>query len=347
MPFNVFVGIIFVHNTVWDASDMGEWILLIDDDTSNLRMASHILSGAKMRVSCLKSGKDALQFLQKNKPDLILLDIYMPEMDGFKTLAAIKENAATADIPVVFLSADDDSNVAKRGLEAGGMDFIKKPFEPETLLHCISNTLDRVRILANRQYDKFGISIEKGLSLAKDDIDTYLDLIHLFLKDRKKQAAMQQLIAEQNMKDYAVLVHGLKGNARLLGADELADTAYEHEMKSKAEDFEYVNAHWDALLAVWNQTLDGFQAFYSGHRAEEDKYGLVNDNGEGRLKLSQSDLAEVLTLLDNFETAKAIKKLKTWIANPLEPDMHERIKNALTALEEEFDEDKAIALLKE
>lgn len=80
---------------------MNNWILVVDDDTSNLKMAGHILGSAQMRVSCLKSGEDAAQFLQENKPDFILLDIHMPEMDGFQTMMAIRDNKAAADIPVM------------------------------------------------------------------------------------------------------------------------------------------------------------------------------------------------------------------------------------------------------
>ena len=69
---------------------MSDWILVVDDDAANLRMASRILSAEKARVSCLKSGKDALKFLQESRPDLILLDIHMPEMYGFETIAALK-----------------------------------------------------------------------------------------------------------------------------------------------------------------------------------------------------------------------------------------------------------------
>ena len=67
---------------------MNNWILVIDDDNSNLKMASRILSQEKMRVSCIKSGMSAIEFLKENKPDLILLDVHMPGMDGFDTIAA-------------------------------------------------------------------------------------------------------------------------------------------------------------------------------------------------------------------------------------------------------------------
>lgn len=132
---------------------MSYWILVIDDDTANLKIANRILSAENMRVSCLKSGEEALHFLQQDGegrrpvlPDLILLDIRMPGMDGFQTIAALKENKDTAAIPVIFLTADEDAETELRGLSAGAMDFIKKPFIPEVLLLRVRNTVDLIRL---------------------------------------------------------------------------------------------------------------------------------------------------------------------------------------------------------
>ncbi len=76
----------------------------------------------------------------------------------------------------------------------------------------------------------------------------------MFLKERAKQEEMYGFLTEQNMKEYAIRVHGLKGNARTLGADALADAAFEHEKQSKAGNAEYVSAHWNELLCVWDKT---------------------------------------------------------------------------------------------
>ena len=114
---------------------MEEWILVVDDDSNNLKTASHILVKNGMRASCVHSGKEALKFLEGGRtPDLILLDIHMPEMDGFETLEKIRSNEAFSSIPVIFLTADEDSGSETRGLDAGAMDFIKKPFVPEVLM---------------------------------------------------------------------------------------------------------------------------------------------------------------------------------------------------------------------
>lgn len=168
---------------------MNDWILVVDDDASNLRMASHILSREQMRVSCLKSGEDAIRFLQENRPDLILLDIHMPGMDGFETIAAVRGNAETADIPVIFLTADDDSETETKGLQAGAMDFIKKPFVPQVLLLRVRHTIELIRLqtdlsrevekkteVVKAQHEKLeriSMQIVKTLSGAIDAKDAY------------------------------------------------------------------------------------------------------------------------------------------------------------------------------
>lgn len=150
------------------------------------------------------------------------------------------------------------------------------------------------------------------------------------------------------MKDYAILVHGLKGNARTLGAERLADMAYDHEMQSKAGNAEYAKDHFEELLAVWEETLAGFRKFYAAYgEAEEQKYDAAQSEGGEVWQLTRDDLEMAAALLDEFETQKAIEQLKAWIGNPLEPSMHERIKEVLIALEDEFDEDKAILLLRD
>lgn len=125
---------------------MNEWVLVVDDDAGNLKTASHILLKSGMRASCVKSGLEALRFLESRLPDLILLDIHMPGMDGFETLKHIRENDQTSGIPIVFLTADEDSEAETRGLEAGAMDFIKKPFVPEVLLTRVRHIIELTRL---------------------------------------------------------------------------------------------------------------------------------------------------------------------------------------------------------
>ena len=115
-------------------------ILIVDDVTTNLKLAAEVLQ-EHYKLSMAKSGQQAIQFLQKVRPDLILLDVRMPEMDGYQTLELIKANPDTATIPVVFLTVDDQRESEIRGLKMGAMDFILKPFEPEVMLSRIDKIL--------------------------------------------------------------------------------------------------------------------------------------------------------------------------------------------------------------
>lgn len=196
---------------------MNDWILVVDDDTSNLKMASYILGRAQMRVSCLKSGKDAVQFLEENRPDLVLLDIHMPEMDGFETMLAIRENEAVADIPVIFLTADDDSNTEKRGLEVGAVDFIKKPFVPEVLLLRVRHTIDLSRLQADLEHEvlkktqeiaaqhekleRISMQIVKALSGAVDAKDTYTNGHSLRVAEYSKEIARRAGLSREMQDD--------------------------------------------------------------------------------------------------------------------------------------------------
>ena len=154
---------------------MADWIIVVDDDTSNLKVAGHILSKAGMRVTALKSGKLALDYVRKNGfPDLILLDVNMPEMDGFETLKILKaEMAPGKEIPVVFLTAEDGQEQETKGLESGAMDYIKKPFDPEVLLSRVHKILDiqkQMRVFArNAETDQLTGFMNKAASEARMD----------------------------------------------------------------------------------------------------------------------------------------------------------------------------------
>ena len=128
---------------------MNEWILVVDDDATNLRMANQILAAESMRVSSAKSGEQALEFLKTNRPDLILLDVHMTGIDGFETIARIKADNATAEIPIILLTADDDQETETKALRAGAMDFIKKPFIPDVLILRVTHTVELTRLQKN------------------------------------------------------------------------------------------------------------------------------------------------------------------------------------------------------
>lgn len=127
-------------------------ILIVDDNKMNLVSAKNALAD-DYKVTAVTSGAQALKFLENNLPDLILLDINMPEMDGFEVMDKISAREEWSNIPIVFLTADTESETESRCLEAGAMDFIAKPFVPVVMCSRIARILELEELrksLANR-----------------------------------------------------------------------------------------------------------------------------------------------------------------------------------------------------
>jgi putative two-component system response regulator len=108
--------------------------MVVDDNLVNLRYIEGQLSG-HYRVILAKSGEQALSICSRERPDVILLDIEMPGMDGFETISVLKRDMVLSHIPVIFLTARHDTATEVKGLESGAVDFITKPFEKSILLH--------------------------------------------------------------------------------------------------------------------------------------------------------------------------------------------------------------------
>lgn len=153
---------------------MAKWVMVVDDDTANLKMAGHILSRNNMRVTALKSGQALMDYIpEKGFPDLILLDIKMPGIDGFETLKLLREyeNSVNAETtPVIFLTADEDTNTETRGFEMGVSDFVRKPFNPDVLMRRIDNVMSSRSEVKNLKseasIDKLTGLLNKGASEA-------------------------------------------------------------------------------------------------------------------------------------------------------------------------------------
>ena len=116
-------------------------ILVVDDDKTNLILAQKILS-PEYRIAACNSGMAALKYLEKNKPHLILLDISMPEMDGFEVLEKLRQDQRTEAIPIIFLTADGQSDTEVKCFQMGALDFVKKPFVPDILLSRVAKTIE-------------------------------------------------------------------------------------------------------------------------------------------------------------------------------------------------------------
>ncbi|MCR5421047.1 MAG: response regulator [Lachnospiraceae bacterium] len=225
-----------------------EWVVIVDDDAVNLKIAEFVLNKSNMRTTTLKSGKELIDFLDKNSPDLILLDIKMPEIDGFETLKIIREKGGSISrIPVIFLTADDDNKSEAAGFAMGAMDFIKKPFVPDILtarvkqavrLIGLQNHLEEEvneKIFENEQ---LFMHIVQSLAEAIDAKDTYTNGHSSRVAGYAKEIARRSGFSEDRLED--VYMMGLLHDVGKIG---VPDAIINKPGKLTDEEFEQIKNH--------------------------------------------------------------------------------------------------------
>ena len=173
-------------------------VLLVDDDIALLKMAEALLK-EHYSVSLAKSGDQAVQFLKKGAfPDLILLDIDMPDMDGYETIKRLHQIGNAEDIPIIFLTGLTQAEAELRGLKEGASDYITKPFDREVLLARLELHLKngeqckRMRIL-QQTLQNAGIDEERFTRLALDLTPTEQKIARLIILGYSNQEICEEL----------------------------------------------------------------------------------------------------------------------------------------------------------
>ena len=121
-------------------------VLAVDDIPMNLLLISKILSRLNINISTAANGKEALDLIAKQKPSLVLLDLMMPEIDGYEVLRRLRENPETKELRVVVLSALNSNEDIVKGFNLGANDFITKPIILEKLTSCVVTQLQLVEL---------------------------------------------------------------------------------------------------------------------------------------------------------------------------------------------------------
>jgi len=126
-------------------------ILIVDDTETNIDILLELLDD-EYDILVALSGENALEIVEKEKIDLILLDIMMPIMDGYKVCSLLKENDRTKDIPVIFITAKTDEDSIEKAYKVGGFDYVTKPFKPRELLARIKTQLTLKELISNLEF---------------------------------------------------------------------------------------------------------------------------------------------------------------------------------------------------
>lgn len=146
-------------------------VLIVDDNPGNLQVLGSVLSGAEIDVAIATGGREALASVEEALPDLILLDLMMPGLDGLQVCRALKESERTCDVPVMFLTARHETDDVLQGFQAGAVDYVCKPFNAPELLARVRTHLE-LRLVKQRQRE-----IIRELERAQADLKKKYDII--------------------------------------------------------------------------------------------------------------------------------------------------------------------------
>lgn len=198
-------------------------ILIVDDVMSNVLLLKVLLTNEKFAIATASNGRQALEQVEKENPDLVLLEVMMPDMSGFEVAQHLKSNPNTADIPIIFLTALNSTADIVKGFQVGANDFISKPFNKEELIIRVTHQISLVaakrlilskteelqRTIAGR--DKLYSVIAHDLRSPMGSIKMVLNMLILNLPSEKIGAEMYELLtmANQTTEDVFSLLDNL------------------------------------------------------------------------------------------------------------------------------------------
>lgn len=270
-------------------------IMIVDDNAMNLAVAQGLLKQTRLQIDVAGSGEECLELLKRKTYHLICLDHMMPVMDGVETLHMIRamEGNPSADIPIIALTANAVAGAREFYLNEGFQDYLTKPIDADKFENMLIEYLpDNVVYLTqgqnvDRDYERenaemaldiresqlyvIGFNIRNGLKYMGGDKALYSKVLHDFhLILQEKEEALRDFLKKGDMHGYAIIVHSLKGNARNVGADGLADEAFELEKMSKAGRREDVEVRSPILFNMMKNMRSGLKAYLDSEEKEEE-----------------------------------------------------------------------------
>ena len=163
------------------AEDKGPRVLIVDDTVQNIQVLGTVLREQNYQINVAQNGLQALESVEKVRPDLILLDVMMPEMDGFEACKRLKANDQTKDIPIIFLTAKVETEDVVRGFDLGAVDYVTKPFNATELLARVHTHLELQRL--RRELEEYNQLLEHKVQVRTAELQVAHKQLQLQVKE--------------------------------------------------------------------------------------------------------------------------------------------------------------------
>lgn len=312
-------------------------ILIVDDNAMNLAVAQGLLKATRLQIDVASSGEECLELIKRKTYHLICMDHMMPVMDGVQTLHAIREleGNPSRDVPVIALTANAVAGARELYLREGFQDYLTKPIDADKLENVLIEYLPSnvVYLTNNRtisdEYEQaeegselgikesqlylMGFNLRNGLRYMGGDKALYGKVLHDFHSIlQEKEEALQDFLNKGDMPGYTIIVHSLKGNARNVGADDLADEAFELEKMAKAGQVEDVTVRSPILFSMMNNMRNSLKVYLESEEETVKQPEKEEDDTETRITEEGwvNALKELAARLDDFDGDGAAAKLR-------------------------------------
>lgn len=337
----------------------GVRLLVVDDNEVNLTIIKRLLKDTGAQIDTTLSGKDGVSKAAGNVYDCILLDHMMPEMDGVETLRRLQrlDTVRRQVTPVIALTANASDDAREEYLQYGFTDYLAKPVYYGTLIAMLEKYLPGrlikypeekgVQLPGEAYLEEKGIHVKASMKYAGDDVNQYIQMLRLFVSDLglEKQAEILHAHNTQNWKDYTTYVHGFKNVARTLGADALADVAYEHEWNSKEGNITFVQTHLQELVQEYHKTRDIIISYFHIYGKDTDDEKMVI----GKKALPEAEWKETteqtIRCLKQYKKKEALSLLDKLLQSSPAGEREETLKQAIYAVQE-YDYEQAVHILR-
>lgn len=243
------------------AVSSGIRVLLVDDSRLSRTVIKEFLAKRKWEIFEAEDGLESLQSAKKQQFDLIFLDQNMPGLNGDETLQRLwKEGGVGRDVPVIAVGSSVRKENEEAFREKGYAACLGKPIQGNRLDEILSQVLPDDAVLREPE----GFSYEKGLKNFDGNEEAYRETLVLFAElweERREQ--LRQFLEEENMEEYAILIHAVKGDARTLGAGAFGESAYEQELKAKQGDSRAIRNSFERVIKEGDRNAAYFKTMFS------------------------------------------------------------------------------------
>lgn len=264
------------------------FILIVDDTRENLQVLGNILREHDYKIALANNGREALEIVNKKLPDLILLDVMMPELDGFEVCRRLKGNEHTKEVPVIFLTAKTEVDDIVTGFRIGGVDYITKPFNHEELLIRVKTHIDlklSKDIILEKNEALKNLNKEKNnfLGIAAHDLKNPITAIKGFSKiiedenvglDKEEIIDFSKEIRVTSESMFQIVIDLLDINAIEEGKINLTNDFFQIDeyIKIKIDTYE-IRAKEKDITLIFKDVLENYTVY-----ADNNKIGQVLEN---------------------------------------------------------------------